>query len=111
MVRGGLGDRHHGSRDLAHRGRAQLRRVLTRGFGRRVRVKYAADFGELLPRRFNVRWIGARHYIDFAPVAPVSCAKRICDLALAVLGLAALAPLFLAVALAIKLDSPGSTFY
>lgn len=91
--------------------RAQLSRVLTRGFGRRVRVKYAADFGELLPRRFNVRWIGARHYIDFAPVAPVSCAKRICDLGLAVLGLAALAPVFLAVALAIKLDSPGSTFY
>ena len=41
----------------------------------------------------------------------MSCAKRICDLALAVLGLAALAPLFLAVALAIKLDSPGPTFY
>ena len=74
-------------------------------------MKYAADFGELLPRRFNVRRIGARHYIDFTPVAPVSCAKRICDLGLALLGLAALAPLFLGVAVAIKLDSPGPTFY
>ena len=91
--------------------RAQLSRVLIRGFGRRVRIKYAAEFGDLLPRRFNVRWIGARHYIDFAPVAPVSCVKRISDVAMAVLGLAALAPLFLAVAVAIKLDSPGPTFY
>jgi exopolysaccharide biosynthesis polyprenyl glycosylphosphotransferase len=91
--------------------RAQLSRVLTRGFGRRVRVKYAADFGELLPRRFNIRWIGARHYIDFAPVAPVSCVKRISDVVLATLGLAALAPIFFAVAVAIKLDSPGPTFY
>ena len=91
--------------------RAQLGRVLTRGFARRVRVKYAADFSELLPRRFNVRWIGTRHYIDFAPVAPVSCVKRITDLVLAVVGLAVLAPLFLAVAVAIRLDSPGPTFY
>jgi exopolysaccharide biosynthesis polyprenyl glycosylphosphotransferase len=91
--------------------RAQLSRVLTRGFGRRVRVKYAADFGELLPRRCNVRWIGTRQYIDFAPVAPVSCAKRLSDLGLAILGLAVLAPVFLAVAVAIKLDSPGPTFY
>jgi exopolysaccharide biosynthesis polyprenyl glycosylphosphotransferase len=91
--------------------RAQLSRVLTRGFGRRVRVKYAADFGDLLPRRFNVRWIGARHYIDFAPVAPVSCAKRIFDVALAGLGLVALAPVLVAIAIAIKLDSPGPAFY
>jgi exopolysaccharide biosynthesis polyprenyl glycosylphosphotransferase len=91
--------------------RAQLGRVLTRGFGRRVRVKYAADFGDLLPRRFNVRWIGARHYIDFAPVAQVSCLKRVSDLFFAGLGLAALAPIFVAVAVAIRLDSPGPTFY
>jgi exopolysaccharide biosynthesis polyprenyl glycosylphosphotransferase len=91
--------------------RAQLSRVLTRGFGRRVRVKYAADFGELLPRRCNVRWIGSRQYIDFAPAAPVSAAKRISDLGLAILGLAVLAPLFLTIAIAIKLDSPGPTFY
>jgi len=91
--------------------RSQLGRVLTRGFARRIRVKYAADFGELLPRRFNVRWIGARHYIDFAPVAPVSFVKRITDLVVSAVGLALLAPLFLAVAVAIRLDSPGPTFY
>jgi exopolysaccharide biosynthesis polyprenyl glycosylphosphotransferase len=91
--------------------RSQLGRVLTRGFSRRVRVKYAADFGGLLPRRFDVRWIGDRQYIDFAPVAPVSCAKRITDIVVAAFGLVALAPVLLAVAVAIRLDSAGPTFY
>ena len=91
--------------------RAQLSRALTRGFSRYVRVKYAADFGDLLPRRFEVRRIGTAHYIDFAPVARVSWAKRVVDLTVAALGLVVLAPLFLAVAVAIKLDSPGPTFY
>ena len=37
--------------------------------------------------------------------------KRALDVTLAVLGLAALLPLFVCVAIAIKLDSPGSVFY
>jgi exopolysaccharide biosynthesis polyprenyl glycosylphosphotransferase len=91
--------------------RAQMSRVLTRGFGRRVQVKYAADLGELLPRRFNVSWIGARQYIEFSPVARVNFAKRALDLVLALLGLAALLPVIILVALAIKLDSPGPVLY
>ncbi|HYR93985.1 MAG TPA: sugar transferase [Methylomirabilota bacterium] len=91
--------------------RAQLSRVLIRGFGRYVHVKYAPDLGELLPRHFNVSRIGARDYIDFAPVARVSWVKHATDLTLALSGLALLAPLFLVLAVAIKLDSPGPTFY
>jgi exopolysaccharide biosynthesis polyprenyl glycosylphosphotransferase len=91
--------------------REQLGRVLTRGFGRHVHVKYAPDFGDLLPRRFDIRWIGARHYIDFVPVARVTWVKRAVDLALAVAALIAVAPLFLVVAIAIRADSPGPTFY
>jgi exopolysaccharide biosynthesis polyprenyl glycosylphosphotransferase len=91
--------------------RAQLSRVLTRGFARHVHVKYAPDLGELLPRHFDIRWIGARHYIDFAPVAQVSWVKRAVDLTLALTGLAILAPLFLSIAVAIKLDSRGPVFY
>lgn len=89
-----------------------LRRVLTRGFARRIQVKYAAEFGELrLPRRFNVRRIGRRQYINFAPVARVGWAKRAMDLAIAATALVALLPLFAVIAIAIKLESPGPAFY
>ncbi len=91
--------------------RAQLSRVLPRGFVRHVHVKYAPDLGDLLPRHFDIRWIGARHYIDFAPVVQVSWVKRAVDVTLAVSGLVVLAPVFLTLAIAIKVDSPGPTFY
>ena len=91
--------------------REQIDQVLTKGFSRHVRVKYAADPGELLPRRFDICRIGATEYFDFTPVARVSWLKRALDVTLAVLGLAALLPLFVCVAIAIKLDSPGSVFY
>jgi exopolysaccharide biosynthesis polyprenyl glycosylphosphotransferase len=85
--------------------------VLTKGFSRHVHVKYAADFGELLPRRFDIRRIGMTHYLEFTPVARVSWLKRALDLTSATLGIVALLPLFLCVAAAIKLDSPGPVFY
>ena len=91
--------------------RAQLNRVLTRGFGRYVRVKYAADFGEVLPRRFDVSWIGARQYIEFSPVARVNFVKRALDLALVLVGMIAFLPVFAIIALAIRLDSPGPVIY
>ncbi|HEV8535406.1 MAG TPA: sugar transferase [Candidatus Limnocylindria bacterium] len=90
---------------------AELSRVLTRGFARQIHVKYAPDFGDLLPRRVNIHWIGTRHYLDFAPVARVSRLKRAVDVTLAVAGLVFLVPLFVAIAVAIKLDSPGPTLY
>jgi len=91
--------------------RVQIDRVLTKGFSRHVDVKYAADFGELLPRRFDIRRIGMTHYLEFTPVARVSWLKRALDLTSATLGIVALLPLFLCVAAAIKLDSPGPVFY
>jgi exopolysaccharide biosynthesis polyprenyl glycosylphosphotransferase len=91
--------------------REQIDHVLTKGFSRQVRVKYAADPGELLPRRFELCRIGATPYFDFTPVAPVSWLKRALDLTSAGLGLVPLLPLFVCVAIAIKLDSPGSVFY
>lgn len=91
---------------------AELRSVLTRGFARPIRVKYAADLGELrLPTRFDVRRIGRREYIDFAPVPPVGWTKRAMDIALAGSALIVLIPLFAAIALAIKVGSPGPVFY
>src|SRR2546428_581607 len=66
--------------------REQIDQVLTKGFSRHVRVKYAADPGELLPRRFELCRIGATHYFDFTPVARVNWFKRALDLTSAELG-------------------------
>jgi exopolysaccharide biosynthesis polyprenyl glycosylphosphotransferase len=74
-------------------------------------VKFAADLGELLPERFELHQHGGRSYIGFAPVAPVSWLKRAFDLVFGSLALLGLAPFMLAIALAIKLDSPGPVFY
>jgi exopolysaccharide biosynthesis polyprenyl glycosylphosphotransferase len=91
--------------------REQLGRIVARGFGRPVQVKFAADLGEPLPERFELHRHGGRSYIGFAPVAPVSWLKRACDLVLGTLALLALSPVMLAIALLIKLDSPGPIFY
>jgi exopolysaccharide biosynthesis polyprenyl glycosylphosphotransferase len=91
--------------------RAQLSRVLTRGFGRHVRVKYAADLLDVMPRRFNVSWIGAKQYIEFSPAARVNFAKRAIDIALVLVGIVVFLPVFALVAIAIKLDSPGPVLY
>ena len=60
--------------------REQLGRIIARGFGRPVQVKFAAELGELLPERFELHRHGGRSYIGFAPVAPVSWLKRAFDL-------------------------------
>jgi exopolysaccharide biosynthesis polyprenyl glycosylphosphotransferase len=91
--------------------REQVGRILARGFRRRVEVKVLPDLSDVLPNRFEVHHVGGRPYIGFAPAAKVSWLKRALDLVLASLCVAALLPLFGAVALAIKLDSPGPIFY
>ena len=91
--------------------REQVSRLISRGFHREVQVRFLPDLSELLPRQFEVRHMGGRPYIGFAPVARVSRLKRVVDLAGAAAGLLILAPLFALVALAIKLDSPGPIFY
>jgi lipopolysaccharide/colanic/teichoic acid biosynthesis glycosyltransferase len=50
-------------------------------------------------------------FVDDAAVAADAGAKRLLDLTVAVVLLLLFAPLFLAVAVAIKLDSPGPVFY
>ncbi|MDP8924735.1 MAG: exopolysaccharide biosynthesis polyprenyl glycosylphosphotransferase, partial [Chloroflexota bacterium] len=91
--------------------REQLFRIVARGFRRPVEVKFPADADELLPRQVEIRHLGGRPYVGFASAARVSWLKRALDLALGGLGLVLLAPLFLLVALAIRLDSPGPVFY
>lgn len=91
--------------------RDQASAVIARGFRRGVAIKFLPDMGDLLPQRFEVHHLGGRPYIGFAPVARVSWLKRALDLVLGSLALAVLSPLFLFLALAIKLDSSGSVFY
>jgi exopolysaccharide biosynthesis polyprenyl glycosylphosphotransferase len=91
--------------------REQVSRVLARGFRRHVRVKLVPDLDDLLPDRVEVHELGGRRYIGFVPVATVSWVKRAIDLAIVSFGLCVVAPVFLLVAAAIKLDSPGPVFY
>jgi exopolysaccharide biosynthesis polyprenyl glycosylphosphotransferase len=91
--------------------REQVSRLLARGFRRHVQVKLLPDLPSLLPDRFEVHEIGGRRYIGFVPVAAVSWAKRALDLSAVCLGLLLASPVLLAIALAVKLDSPGPVFY
>jgi exopolysaccharide biosynthesis polyprenyl glycosylphosphotransferase len=91
--------------------REQLGRIIARGFARPVQVKFVADFGDLLPERLELHLVGGRPYIGFAPAARVTWLKRAFDLLFGMLALIGLAPLMLALALAIKLDSPGPIFF
>ena len=91
--------------------REQISRILARGFHRHVRVNLLPDLGELLPERFGIQELGGRHYVGFVPVAAVSWLKRAFDLVLVGAGIVAIAPLLLAVALAVKFDSPGPIFF
>lgn len=91
--------------------REQLGRIVARGFGRPVQVKFAADLGEPLPERFELHRHGGRSFIGFAPVAPVSWLKRAFDLVFGTLILIGLSPFMAAIAILIRLDSPGPVFY
>lgn len=91
--------------------REQVTRVIARGFGREVDVKILPDVGEQLPRRLEIGRFGSRPYIGYAPVARVAWTKRAVDLCLATVALIALAPLFIGIAIALKLSSPGPVLY
>jgi exopolysaccharide biosynthesis polyprenyl glycosylphosphotransferase len=97
----------------AHR-REQLNRLIAGGFHRRVAVKFVPELpglGDFLPTRFEIQHMGGRPYIGFASMAKVSWLKRVVDLLLVGVGLVVAAPLLAAIAVAIKLDSPGPIFY
>jgi exopolysaccharide biosynthesis polyprenyl glycosylphosphotransferase len=91
--------------------RDQVIAVIARGFQRRVKVKLIPDMGDLLPQSFDIHHVSGRPYIGFTPVAHVNWLKRIADLTLTGAGLLLAWPLFLLIALAIKLDSPGPVLY
>ncbi|HYK98228.1 MAG TPA: sugar transferase [Candidatus Acidoferrales bacterium] len=91
--------------------REQLNNVIARGFGREVAVKIVPELGANLPRRVEVGRLGAHAYIGYAPVARVSWLKRAMDLYLGVVALIALAPLLIAIAVAVRLSSPGPVMY
>jgi exopolysaccharide biosynthesis polyprenyl glycosylphosphotransferase len=91
--------------------REQVSRVIARGFHRHVQVKFLPGMDELLPQRFEVHNLGGRRYIGFAPVASVSWIKRAVDMVLTSLGLLAISPLLIGIAIAVKLDSRGPILY
>jgi exopolysaccharide biosynthesis polyprenyl glycosylphosphotransferase len=91
--------------------RGQVDRLIARGFRRPVEVKVLPNLGEFLPGRVEVHHLGGRPYLGFASAARVSWLKRAGDLVFGALLLAGLAPLLLAVAVAIRLDSRGPIFY
>jgi exopolysaccharide biosynthesis polyprenyl glycosylphosphotransferase len=91
--------------------REQVTRVMSRGFGREVEVKIVPEFGEHLPRRLEFGRFGTRTYIGYAPIARVTWIKRAVDLCLATVALIASSPLFLGIAIAVKLNSTGPVIY
>ncbi len=91
--------------------REQVDRIVARGFGREVDVKFLAEFTELLPHRLEVGRFGSHAYIGFAPVAPVTWLKRAVDVGLAVFAIVVAAPLLLGIAVAVRIDSHGPVFY
>ncbi|MDQ6671979.1 MAG: sugar transferase [Chloroflexota bacterium] len=91
--------------------REQVQRVIDAGFHRPVTIKFLSELSDILPKRFDVHEFGGRRYIGFAPMASVSWLKRAIDLLVTALGVAAISPLLVAIAIAIKLDSSGPVFY
>jgi len=91
--------------------REQVDRIVARGFGREVDVKFLAEFTDLLPHRLEVGRFGSHAYIGFAPVARVTWVKRAVDLALAISTIVVASPILAGIAIAVKIDSSGPVFY
>jgi exopolysaccharide biosynthesis polyprenyl glycosylphosphotransferase len=91
--------------------REQVARVIERGFGREVDVKIVPEVGEHLPRRLEIGRFGSRPYIGDAPVARVTWIKRAVDICLSLTAVLLLAPVLSAIAIAVKLSSPGPVIY
>jgi exopolysaccharide biosynthesis polyprenyl glycosylphosphotransferase len=91
--------------------REQLNNVVARGFGREVDIKVLPDLGANLPSRMFVGRFGAHAYIGYAPVARVSWIKRAVDVVLGGATLLVLAPALIAIAIAVRVTSPGPIMY
>jgi exopolysaccharide biosynthesis polyprenyl glycosylphosphotransferase len=88
----------------------QAAAVIHRGFRHQVAVRYVPTLGAFLPGRFEIQKLAGHPAIGFRP-AGMGWVKRLLDLWLGSIISLALLPLLLVVAVAIKLDSPGSIFY
>jgi exopolysaccharide biosynthesis polyprenyl glycosylphosphotransferase len=91
--------------------RDQVNAVIARGFNRRVNVKLVPDLGDILPSTLDLHYLGGRPYVGFSPVANVDWLKRATDLAFTSVGLLAIWPILLVIALMVRLDSPGPILY
>jgi exopolysaccharide biosynthesis polyprenyl glycosylphosphotransferase len=90
----------------------QIVNVISRGFRRRVEVRFLPEIGQLaLPENAEIRHIGTRSVIGFAPAARITALKRVVDLSLGLVLFTLLLPVFAAIAVAIKFDSEGSVVY
>lgn len=79
-----------------------------------IRVRFMADVFNVQVARISLSQIGAIPLLNMEPVAQDRqqlFAKRLFDLTLTTLATPVLIPLFLIVAISIKLDSPGPVFF
>jgi exopolysaccharide biosynthesis polyprenyl glycosylphosphotransferase len=79
-----------------------------------VEVRVTATLPEVLSSRLSVQPLGGVTALSLRPVrlsGPQVAAKRVFDLGLSVVGLAVMSPLLLAIAVAVKLTSPGPILY
>jgi exopolysaccharide biosynthesis polyprenyl glycosylphosphotransferase len=79
-----------------------------------VEVRITATLPEVLSSRLSVQPLGGVTALSLRPVrlsGPQVAAKRVFDLGLSVVGLAVMSPLLLAIAVAVKLTSPGRILY
>ena len=79
-----------------------------------VRLRFLADFYDFNAAKIGLTLVNGVPLISFEPVARDESAlfvKRIVDVTLTILALPLLIPIFLLVALAIKIDDPGPVFF
>ena len=80
-----------------------------------VRVRLIPDFDKLLDRTFGISYIGDMPLINIreTPLDDMVnyYSKRLFDLMFSLLAIILFAPVYLAIAILIKLDSPGPIFY
>ena len=79
-----------------------------------IRVRFMADVFNVQVARISLSQVGGIPLLNMEPVSQDQqqlFAKRLFDLTLTILAIPVLVPLFLFIAIAIKLDSPGPVFF
>ena len=93
----------------------KLERIIGRDRAFGVRLSALQPLGEILTGQVDVVSVRGLPFISLAPrrapAGPAWAAKRAIDYIGASLGLVVLSPVFVAAAIAIKLDSPGPVFF